>query len=316
MITLAKTLHGSHLYRLNGPKSDVDWATIHLPSVRDCLLLRAARNIETVDETAEVKVESKSWALQEFVKLASEGQDIAICVLHAQPSDIKETSPAFETLRRERARFYTKHMTGQVGYCRGMAAKYALRADRMETVEQVIHHLELMVARGVAKLGQAWDDLPPLPFTEKGENPLDRNADKRVYTVVGKGLPAPIAPTYALDILTKVRDSYGARVRSAKAMDGKDLKAVSHSFRVGYQLRSLFTRGTFSFPLDETPFIRDVKEGRLNYVTDGLDSRLNDLITEVEELAAKSTFPEKVDQSWVDRFLLDTYSEHYTLPPL
>lgn len=315
-MNLAVTLHGSHLYRLNNPSSDVDWATIHLPPLRDCLLLRAARNIETVDETTETKVESKSFALQQFIKLASEGQDIAICMLHAQPSDIKETSRVFETMCRERNRFYTKGMAGQIGYCRGMAAKYALRADRMETVEEVIMVLEAMVETGVAKLGQAWELLPDIPFTEKGENPLDRNADKRVYTVVGKGLPAPIAPAYALDILTKVRDSYGARVRSAKAMYGKDLKAVSHSFRVGYQLRSLYTRGTFSFPLDESSFIRKVKEGRLNYVTDGLDARLNDLITEVEELAAESTFPEKVDQAWCDQLILDTYSEHYTLPPL
>lgn len=315
-MNLAVTLHGSHLYRLNNPSSDMDWATIHLPTVRDCLLLRAVRNIETVDETGDVKVERKSWALQEFVKLASEGQDLAVCMLHCHDSDVTTTSRAFDTLRKERARFYTKHMAGQVGYCRGMAAKYALRADRMETVEEVIIVLEAMVETGVAKLAQAWDMLPDIPFTTKTQNPADRNLDNRVYTVVGKGLPAPIAPAYALDILTKVRDSYGARVRSAKAMDGKDLKAVSHSFRVGYQLRSLYTRGTFSFPLDESSFIRDVKEGKLNYVTDGLDERLNDLITEVEELAAKSTFPEKVDSAWTDRFLLDTYREHYTLPPL
>lgn len=203
-----------------------------------------------------------------------------------------------------------------MSFSRSMAAKYALRADRMQTVETVIDIIECMVKRGVAKLGQAWELLPELPHTSKGENPLDRNADKRVYTVVGKGLPAPIAPTYALDILIKVRDSYGERVKSAKAMNGQDLKAISHSFRVAYQLKHIYQDGDFYFPLPETPFIRAVKDGTLNYVTDGLDTKLNDLITEVEELAAKSSFPNKVDQSWGDQLVLDTYREHYILPPL
>lgn len=316
MITLAKTLHGSRMYGLDNPKSDYDWKRIHLPEVRECLLLRAARNIGTKDESGPTKVESESFALQEFMALASRGEDVALCMLHAPESAVIESSPAFKVLRRECTRFYTKSMSGMCGYARGQAAKYGLRADRMETVERVIVILEGMIADGVAKLGQQWDRFPDLPHTTKGENLLDRNADKRVYTVVGKGLTAPTSPAYALGILEHVRDSYGERVKTAKSMGGADMKAISHSFRVAYQLRALYTTGTFSFPLVESPFIRDVKEGRLNYVTDGLDSRLNDLITEVEELAAKSTFPEKVDQAWVDQFILDTYSEHYTLPPL
>ncbi len=39
-----------------------------------------------------------------------------------------------------------------------------------------------------------------------------------------------------------------------------------------------------------------------------LDTILDDLITEVEELAAKSTFPDKVDQSWCDQVVLDAYA--------
>lgn len=316
MTILAKTLHGSRLYGLDNPKSDWDYKSIHLPPLRDCLLLRASRNVHTEGNVGGVKAEFESFALQEFLALASRGEDVAICMLHVSNGDVVETSPAFEELRANKHRFYTKRMSGCAGYCRGMAAKYALRADRMETVERVIHHLELMIARGVGKLSQVWDELPSLPHTTKGENPLDRNADKRVYTVVGKGLTAGISPTYALGIIGNVRDSYGERVKNAKNMSGQDLKAVSHSFRVGYQLKHLYQDGAFSFPLPETPFIRAVKEGTLNYVTDGLDVKLNDLITEVEELATKSTLPDKVDQSWCDDFVLNTYRTHYTLPPL
>jgi hypothetical protein len=306
---LAKTLHGSRMYGLDNPLSDVDHKAIHLPALHECLLLRAPRNVNTKDESGSVKTEFESFALQEFMALASRGEDVALCMLHSPDSAVYQTSLTFDTLRRERHRFYTKSMSGMCGFSRSMAAKYGLRADRMGTVEAVIKVLEGMIADGVAKLGQEWSRLPELPHTTKGENLLDRNADKRVYTVVGKGLTAGIAPAYALGIMEKVRDSYGERVKAAHAMDGQDRKAVSHSFRVGYQLRTLFNTGTFSFPLAETPFIRAVKEGRLNYVTDGLDVRLNDLIAEVEELAAKSTFPDKVDQSWCDNVILEAYDQ-------
>lgn len=316
MKILAKTLHGSRLYKLDNEKSDWDYKAIHLPTMEDCLLLRAARNIHDKKETESTKMEYESFALQEFLALAARGEDVTITMLHVGDGDILEDSAVFNRLRANREMFYTKSMVGMVGFTKSMAAKYALRADRMETVEEVIMVLEAMHESGVGRLGQAWELLPNLPHTRKFENVLDRGADKRAYECVGKTLPATITTAYALDILTKVRDNYGERVIAARNMDGYDLKALSHSFRVGYQLKHLYTEGTFSFPLPETPFIRAVKEGTLNYVNDGLDARLNDLITEVEGLAAKSTFPDKVDQTLLDDLVLETYSNEYNLNDL
>lgn len=308
MNTLAKTLHGSRLYGLENAKSDWDRKAIHLPTHEECFLLKAPRNVHTEDIVDGVKHEAESFSLQEAITLASRGEDCLISMLHCSDHHVIVDSPIFATLRRERARFYTKSMAGMAGYCRGMAARYALRADRMETVELVILALQHMVDAGIAKLGQAWDLLPDIQHTRRFENATDRGLDKRTYEVVGKGLPATIAPQYALDIMIKVRDTFGARVKAARNMQGVDTKAVSHSFRVAYQLKHLFTEGDFSFPLPESTFIRAVKEGTLNYVTDGLDTKLNDLITEVEALSAASSFPERVDTAWMDDFVINAYS--------
>ena len=70
--------------------------------------------------------------------------------------------------------------------------------------------------------------------------------DKRIYEVCGKGLPATIEPSYAASILQGVLDRYGERVRAAKEMSGRDFKAISHSFRVGYQLLHIFKDGGFT----------------------------------------------------------------------
>lgn len=302
MTLLAKTTAGSRLYGLDNANSDTDEKGIFLPSLTDCVLGRAP----STQSEKRPGYEYEAFSLQRFLQHAARAEDVAMVMLHS--NKVLVDSSIYQMLRANRKRFYTRNMSGQMSFSRSMAAKYALRADRMETVEQVIHHLELMVARGVAKLGQAWDDLPNhLTYATKGENPLDRNADKRVYTVVGKGLTAGIAPSYALDIMTKVRDSYGERVKNAKQMDGQDLKAVSHSFRVAYQLKHVYLDGDYSFPLPESDFIRAIKEGSLNYVTDSLDDKLNDLITEVEQLAEASSYPDKVDAAWLDKIVLEAY---------
>lgn len=54
---------------------------------------------------------------------------------------------------------------------------------------------------------------------------------------------------------------------------------------------------------------RAVKTGQLNYVDDKIDERLNDLITEVEALAAASSYPERVDAAWLDGIVLQAYQE-------
>jgi len=307
MIEIAKVVHGSRLYRLHNDKSDYDFKAIHLPEQEECFLLRAARNIQNKGEISGVKAEYESFALQEFLALAARGEDVAISMLHVQDEDILKQLNIFKSLRAQRAFFYTKQMSGMLSYARDMAAKYALRADRINDVLKVIEVLEKMRDKGVYKLGEAWDDLPELPNGKHFVNEEDRNADKRAYKIAGKILPVNINPEYALGFLYNLRDSYGERVKSARSMAGQDAKAISHSFRVGYQLKHIYVNKGFSYPLPESDFIRAVKENRLNYVDDKIDQRLDELIAEVEKLADKSDYPEKVNQSKLDKFVLDSY---------
>lgn len=305
---LGKVLHGSKLYRLDNPGSDTDYKGITLPDLRDCILFRAQHNSQFKQGEGSEKVEFEQFSLQDFLKFASNGEDVAITMLTAKDGDVMEDSAIFQYLRENRKIFYTKHMRGQMGYAKGQAQKYCLRADRMECVEKVIAAIEKIQKKGAARLFQCWDDLPDGQYIRRYVSDNNRDGlDKRVYEVVGKGLSATISPEYALEILRNTRESYGARVKTAKAMGGKDLKAISHSFRVGFQLKHIFQDGDFSFPLPETDFIKAVKEGRVDYLADKIDEKLNDLIVEVETLSQKSGLPEKVDQKFVDKTVLAAY---------
>lgn len=305
---LGTTIHGSKLYRLDGPNSDLDLKSIHLPSLNDCVLFRATKNSQTKDGEGANKEEHESFALQEFLKFAANGEDVAVCILHARGDDIQFDSGIYAYLRGARKRFYTKRMSGALGYAKSQALKLGYRGDRMAVVEKVLKVLYGAHERGVARLYQCWDDLPDGEHIIRTTSLNNRDAvDKRIYEVCGKGLPATVSPLYAIEILERILAGYGDRVRAAKEMGGKDFKALSHSFRVGYQLKHIFQDGGFTFPLPESDFIKDVKYGRLSYLDDKLGEKLDDLISEVEMMAETSNYPEKVSQKFLDEIVLDAY---------
>lgn len=306
MKILAKCIHGSKLYGLNGPDSDTDYKAIFQCDLRDLILMRATKN-----ETKKISedVEYEGFALQSFLNLAANAEDVAITMLHAPDSKIEVDSDIYKYLRANKQKFYTKRMFGALGYAKAQSAKYALRADRMNAVRNFIKILEDAKSKGVARVGQIWDDLPSGEYYFKGEEPTNRQDDKRFFECAGKKVTATVAISYALEIFQNLHDKYGDRVRIAANLDGTDYKAISHAFRCGYQLRSIYLNGGFEYPLAETEFIKNVKFGKLNYLENNLDAKLNELISEVEALAEKSSFPEKVDRNWLDAVILGAYGD-------
>ncbi len=305
MKTLAKVIHGSKLYGLDSEASDTDYKGLFLPGLKELVLMMASKN-----ETYKIKEnneEYENFALQHFLKLCANGEDVCITMLHASQDKILLDSEIYKYLRDNRAKFYTKRIIGSLGYAKSMAVKYSLRADRMADVERVIKFLTEAQAKGVARLYSIWDDLPSGAHISFGTEPTNKNDDKRFYSVSNKKVTPQVAVAYALEIYQSLYDKYGDRVKIAKNLDGSDFKAISHSFRVGFQLRSIYKDGGFSYPLRETEFIKDVKYGRLNYLDSHLDNQLNELITEVEALADASKLPAKVDRGWMDDLILNAY---------
>jgi hypothetical protein len=307
MKILAKCIHGSRLYELHGEGSDHDFKSIFLPDASECLLMRATKN-ET-KKIVEENSEFESFALQVFLRLCQNSEDITISMLHAEGDKILVDSDVYKYLRNNKSKFYTKKMVGSLGYAKSMTLKYGYRADRMTSVEKVLNFVKVAEEKGIVKLFQCWDDLPEGEFIYKGEDSKNNNKDNRFYEVVGKKLQATVAVSYAIEILTNLYNSYGDRVIAAKNMGGKDFKALSHSFRVGYQLYEIYKNGGFSYPLPQSQFIKDVKYGKLEYLKDNLDYKLNELITEVEQLSINSSLPDKIEQDWLDNIVLNCYNE-------
>jgi RNA repair pathway DNA polymerase beta family protein len=301
---LATIRVGSRLYGTSTPTSDDDLRSVYLPSASDCFLGRVQHSIDVPDED-----DSAIMSLQSFCGMALEGQSMALEMLHAPRVMRVAISPVWEELCKNRARFYTKRMAAFMSFSRSMSARYGLRIDRLKEAEAIMD--VLMPYRDtplMTRLSNIWDKLPSSLNAVKGENPANKHADKRVYTVCGRELQATISVEHALAVVGGIVGQFGERVRNAK--EGKlDYKALSHAFRVTLQAKEIVTTGDLVFPLRDAEWLRAVRLGQVDFFEHSLDKRLDDLIAEVQGLMDASDLPDKPDVEWVESLIVDTYHQ-------
>ncbi len=311
MKTLVKMLHGSHLYGLNTPDSDKDFKGIFLSELDDLLLRRAPKHIKcsTGDDSSKNTpddVDEEYFALGYFVELASKGETVAIDMLHANKTI--ESTPEWVFLVQNRSRFYTKNMRAYISYVRKQAAKYGVKGSKIDILDKVIHIISSHDEGH--NLSDIREHLPVGEYSEFVFTNHNSLGKQEFYEICGRKFQLTNRLDYVVDSLHKIRDSYGARAQAAKDNNGIDWKAMSHALRAGYQIRSIFKNGTFSYPLKETDFIMKVKKGELDFSTQ-VQPVLDELVEEVNALSEKSDLPEKVDTEFWDEWLLSVYKKHY-----
>ena len=318
MHTIVQMKFGSHLYGTSTPESDTDFKGIYLPPLRDCILGTVSKNITTNTHkgggknTAE-DIDSETFSLQEFIRLACKGETVAIDMLHAPADMIHTTSPVWEFLQKHRHLFYTKNMTAFLGYCRKQASKYGVKGSRLDAIRQVIYYLKNRHAE--TSLQVWWKDsdstlvAPRLPVIQGlADYETDVTSTIPLYVVCGRKFQATCKVGYVLDALMKIESTYGERARLAELNEGIDWKAVSHAFRVCYQLKHIYTEGELVFPLKECNFLRDIKTGKYHFKNDSIGSKLGVLTDEVCALAEKSTYPQKTDLAFWQDWIVQVYN--------
>lgn len=301
MIILSTIRYGSHLYGTNVETSDVDFRSVYLPPLSDLVLQRAKDAWE--DKS---KDDTSIFSLQHFCRLATQGQSIAIEMLAASGDKIVATSPLWQTLHENRHRFYTKSMHSFLGFAKTISGKYSARVDRLNETEAILNVFSEVEFAADVKLAQIWDRLPVSLNAEKTVNERSSNADKRVYRVCGRELQSTVTVAHAYSVVQTIYDSYGERVRKAKA--GQiEWKSLSHAFRAALQCKEIVETGDLHFPLKGAEWLRELRLGHIDFMANGLDQKLDDLIAEVQAEMNASNLPEKVDQQWLDDLILSAY---------
>jgi len=312
---IVKMVFGSHLYGTSTPESDKDFKGIFLPTREQILLGKIPKSInESTKNNNSAKNTSKDidlemYSLHYFIHLACEGETVALDMLHAPKEMIKETCPIWDEIVLNRQRFYTKNLKAFVGYARQQASKYGIKGSRLDDAQRVLEFLRHLVIREAHnKLFSLWDDLPTGEHIFK--YPPNENGE-RMYEVCGRKIGEKVTLQYAYETVKRFVDNYGERARKAAANEGIDWKAVSHAFRAAYQVKQILTENTITFPLKEAPTLLLIKQGKLDYQS--VVNKLNDLISDVEELSEKNDLPEKVDRNFWNNFIMNTL-ERYHFP--
>jgi predicted nucleotidyltransferase len=112
---VVKMKFGAHLYGTATPDSDVDYKGIFLPTKEELLLGRVpkSRTYSTGrEESRNTKkdIDIELYSFHYFIKLACDGQTVAMDMLHAPENMILQKSQIWDEIVKNRQRFYTKNM--------------------------------------------------------------------------------------------------------------------------------------------------------------------------------------------------------------
>jgi hypothetical protein len=318
---IVKMKFGSHLYGTDTPDSDLDFKGVFLPKVGELLLgptfkgtyvKTISNNTNATDgKNTSSDVDEEFYSLHYFLKLALEGQTVALDMLHAPQSAILESSHLWKSLVEQRSRFHTKNLKAFIGYARRQAAKYGIKGSRLAEVRMVARFFEKSLNRMKwnedLRLRDVWDHLPKGEHIHfhSGASEKQDSMSLRMYEVCGKKFQETASVNYVLPILVRFIAEYGVRAQQAAQNKGVDWKALSHAMRAAYQVKELFTKGTMTFPRPERKLLKAVKSGVMDFKV--IQNELEETMKEVEALAVQSTLPERADRRFVEKFIHKAY---------
>ena len=291
---------GSYLYGTDTLNSDKDYLGIYIPTERQLLLNDYPKQKSLPKKSG---LDLQIWSIHYFMKLACQGETMAIDLLHAPDDYIVMKNSTWDYLKRYRKRFFTKKMKSFVSYARKQAAKYGIKGTRIETLETVINAIKNVPIRGVweddvLRLKDIWHKLP------KGDHIhfLDTKPF-RMYQVAGKKFQETVTIEYAINQLEKSLTEYGKRAMLAKENQGIDWKAISHAVRSIDQVHDILTFGDYEYPLRNADFIRNIKLGKLDFA-EVVQPYLEEGMNEIEEMIEKSNLPDEVDKEFWNEWLI------------
>ena len=309
MKIIMKTIFGSHLYGTSTPESDKDYKGIFMPPKEQIFLGQIPKSYNETTKRGNEKntsddVDTETYSLHYFIKLACEGQTVALDMLHAPDNMIIESSNVWKEIVKNREKFYTKNLKAFIGYARRQASKYGIKGSRLNAAGEVIKFLGLY--NESEKMKTIWNLLPTKEHLYMVES--NRN-EVRQYQVCGKIIQETAKIGYVLDILVKFYEAYGKRAREAAENKNIDWKAVSHALRAAYQVQELLQDGTITFPLKNASFLKAIKQGEFDYKK-LVAPALEDIMSKVEILSEKSKLPKKPDRKFWDKFIIKTIEEY------
>lgn len=293
---IAKVVFGSHLYGTSTPSSDRDFKGIFMPTSDEVLLGRIPKTMPLPGKQLEEGLDGDLYSLHHFLRLATQGQTVAIDMLFCPERQIERGPMAsiWDDIRFNREKLLSRRMNAFTGYARGQAAKYSLKGERLN--KMILFHEAITAEHNERLMREFWDTLP---------RDEERVTDKgiRELRIAGKWFGETTQIGLVKIAVNKIINRYGGRAHASREAGNVDWKAMSHAVRVIEELKEILRTGNLVFPLASAHIILSIKRGLrpLVEVQEIIDVGLN----EVDLLVGQSNLPDRVDQEFWDVFLMD-----------
>jgi len=250
MDLIVKMKFGSHLYGTDTEDSDVDYKGVFLPTKKEILLNNIPKCLSfstgnDLKKNNPDDVDEEIYSLHYFLKLACDGQTVAMDMLHAPDKMLIESSDLWRNIVDQKNRFYTKNLNSFVNYARRQASKYGIKGSRLNAALQVLTILKSNDPEG--KLRDIWTQLPRNEYCH--DTGVDPNGIRQ-YQVCGKTFQESSNIGYVLPIIRKFYDDYGHRAKQAAENRNIDWKAISHALRAAIQTKEILTTGYHNFSFE------------------------------------------------------------------
>lgn len=324
---LYATISGSKLYGTHNENSDTDVKFIFKPSLEDCVLGVASKNLNmntSGDTEANSKddIDCQGWSIQFFLDLLRQGDTNALDVLYSitnedcliyYPNFTKYHYSVNKIFYNPLDYFDLSNMRGLLGYVVAMSDRYSLRGSRYSNLVKVIEASR----KEISKLPQnrGLDSYIEYKLERIYEGILENCEDsifckfevcqdgRKTLRIGGKVHLLDISVVEYLRRLESELERYGERTK--KALDGADWKSIHHAARGIIQAIELIDTGSISFPLKEAEFLKDIKYGKLSLEESGefINNGLQTVKIKLNSIHNKT----KVDHKLINQTILNLY---------
>ena len=306
-----KCIAGSRLFGTANADSDTDLKAVHLPSGESVLMQTADAVItQTADAVITHSTGSNttknnaadedfvSFPVAKFLGMLAKMETNAVEMLFAPNLT---PSPYWTMIYTDRHKLLTNKRDCFLGFGKSQAMRYAVRGDRIETLERVCSVLESIPTHWKVSDGDATrlrlSAIPHVTITTK----IEASGTETPYMeVFGRELSMHVRVSEALKVYQKPLTEAGSRTIAAHAAGGADWKGLYHAHRIVDEGIELLTTGDLVFPLRNAQEYLSIRSGGLS-----LDAVLDTFDAKLATLEAVTAIPElkdTADMAWIKAF--------------
>jgi len=318
------TKYGSKLYGTDNPNSDTDYKGIFIPNKEDVLLKRDLEHFNFNSNDNNTKngkddVDLQLFSIYKFFNLLKKGETGAMDILFSmfrEDTQVYNDTTFTEVIMQNYKKFYNRNLHSFIGYCVGQSKLYNVRGERFNELHLFVEYFNALVKeQGDEKLESMFPKVEqifqenPYKYIKFVIAPTSRGSGEpkegKYIEVLGKRFLGTVTVKYFAEKITDMEEQFGNRARASAK--GVDFKALSHAVRVISEVEELIDSGFITFPLKNRQYVTRIKEGyeTLEEVMDYLDGQLN----RVQEKLEKSDLPEKSDERFIDKLILELVTE-------